>query len=112
VSALQGAWCFSNDDGRSCWGWDVYVDSETIEACGRFPKDGNAFRARVKFRVDGTRACYEVTESNHFKAFPVGVKVCATVLEINGTHLRYRINGPIETAYRAPLSSVKCPSDD
>jgi hypothetical protein len=111
ADALQGAWCVSDDEGKSCWGWDVFLDQQTIEACGRFPEDGRAFRARAKFTVEGTTACYEITESNHPTAFPIGHRFCATVLEINGEYQRYKMSGVTEKTYRTTTASVKCPSD-
>lgn len=109
--ALNGAWCVSDDNGKTCWGWDVFLDGQTVESCGRFPGDGRAFRARAKFGIEGTTTCYEVTESNDSTTFPVGLKFCTKVLEINQEYQRYKVDGIVEKTYRVPSQSVSCPSD-
>lgn len=113
VQALQGSWCVTDDDGKSCWGYDTFVDEKTIHACGVIPETKKSFRAKATFKVSGSKACYEVTETNDSASFPVGHKFCTQVLAIDAQSQRYKHldTGDTFTTYRVPKSSVKCPSD-
>lgn len=111
--ALQGSWCVTDDDGKTCWGYDTFLNNNTIQACGIIPETKKNFRATASFKVSGTTACYEVTESDDPLVFPVGHKFCAQVLVIDERLQRYKYldTGDTFTTYRVPASTVRCPSD-
>lgn len=113
IDALQGSWCVTDDDGKSCWAYDTFTSRETIEACGIFPETGKTFRIRATFKVSGTKMCHTVTESNAPESLPVGNKFCTQVLAVDDKIQRYKYleTGEVDTIYRVPKSNVKCPSD-
>lgn len=113
VEALQGSWCVTDDDGKSCWGYDTFVSRNTVWACGVLPETRKSFRATASISVNGDKACYEVKESNDPAAFPVGHKFCVQVLAIDSKSQKYKHldSGETHTTFRVPASSVKCPSD-
>lgn len=108
VKQLQGAWCVSDDGGKTCWGYDRF-DGQTVHACGRLPEDGQAFTAVASFAVSGQTACYTVIDSDRQDTYPPGHQFCATVLEINDRFQRYRMDGADFSTYRVPLAAVVCP---
>ncbi len=109
---LKGVWCASDDGGKTCWGFDHFVDDRVIEACGRFPETGQAFHAKGEYEVRGRTICIVVTESDDPKAFPLGSRFCAEVLHISRVQQRHRFTdtGVEDTTYRRPLSAMQCPS--
>jgi len=98
VSALQGHWCLSDDEGCSCWGYDRF-EGNIAYACGRFPDDGKSFAAKASFTVSGQTACYTVIESDDLRAYPIWHKFCARVLEINEKFQRYELDGEVFYTY-------------
>ena len=58
--ALQGAWCNSDDGGKSCWGYDIF-DKGKSRFCGRIPENGQVSAGTSTYSVDGTRVCHVVT---------------------------------------------------
>jgi hypothetical protein len=110
VAALQGAWCVSDDDGRTCWGYDRF-EGTTIRACGRLPEDDRPFSVVARLAMKDRTACYTVTETDADSAavYPVGHQFCATVLEINDRFQRYLLDGTVYTTYRVPMAAVACP---
>ena len=109
---LNGVWCASDDGGKTCWGFDHFVDEKTIEACGRIPETGQTFHTKGWYEVRGRSTCIVVTESDDPKAFPIGTRFCSYVLHINASQQRFRLQstGEEETTYRRPLSAMQCPT--
>jgi hypothetical protein len=108
IAALQGAWCVTDDDGKTCWGYDRFFDGPNIEACGRFPANGQRFRAAAVLEVMDQTVCYTVTTSDYVAIFPIGYRFCAKVIEINDELQRYTLDGEVFTTYRVSAGAVSC----
>lgn len=109
---LKGVWCASDDGGKTCWGFDHYVDDRVIEACGRIPETGQSFYTKGEYFVRGRKVCIVVTESDDLKALPPGTKFCVEMLQINTAQQQHRFmdTGAEDTTYRRPVSAMQCPS--
>jgi len=109
--ALRGVWCASDDNGKTCWGYDHFVDEGLIEACGAFPEDGKTFLLKGRYELRGRESCLTITESNTPNSFPVGGKFCARVLRIDKRQHTFRNleTGTEHTSYRVPETSKRCP---
>jgi len=109
---LKGVWCASDDGGKTCWGFDHYVDDRVIEACGRIPETGQSFYTKGEYLIRGRKVCIVVTESNDPKAFPPSTKFCVEVLRIDGAQQRHRFidTGTEDTTYRRPVGAMQCPT--
>jgi hypothetical protein len=112
-NSLRGVWCASDDAGKTCWGYDHFVDSEFTEACGVLPETGKSFRAKARYTLQGSKACFTVVESNSPQFFPVGLQFCTRVLKIDDQQQTYKAIGTgIEyTSFRVPITSKVCPGD-
>jgi len=111
AEALVGAWCVSDDGGKTCIAYDVYESPTSVLACGASPA-GDAFRLRARVTVDGHRTCFEITESSETRFSTVGHRFCSTVLALDGRQHRYRFDGgdKVDTTYRVAADSVRCPA--
>jgi hypothetical protein len=112
VQALQGSWCVTEDNGKTCWGYDTF-ERNTISGCGVIPESNQKLRASATFRVSGTTACYEVTSTDDPSNFPVGHTFCTEVLAISASSQTYKHldSGETYTTFRVPASAVACPGD-
>ena len=112
-AALRGVWCASEDNGKTCWGYDHFVDEGLVEACGAFPDDGTTFRLKGRYELRGRESCLTVIESNIPKFYPVGHRLCTRVLRIDKRQHTYKnvASGTEHTTYRVPETSKRCPSD-
>jgi hypothetical protein len=108
--ALEGAWCNSFDGGKTCWGYDEF-SSGKITSCGRLPQTKNVFTAEARYEVKGTRVCSIVTAASRSFGLPVGERFCVEVLDINERAQRFRSleSGNVDTIFRVPRESVRCP---
>jgi hypothetical protein len=111
--ALRGVWCASEDNGKTCWGYDHFVDERLIEACGAFPEDGKTFRLKGRYELLGRESSLTITDSNIPHLFPVGHEFCARVLQIDKRQHPYKnlVTGTEHTTYRVPETSKMCPGD-
>ncbi len=108
AAQLQGAWCVSEDDGRTCWGFDRF-EGNKIYGCGKSPDDNRNISTVASFEVSGHTACYTVISSSDPKEFGNGHKFCAKVIEVNDRFQRHVLNGKVFTTYRVPVASAVCP---
>jgi hypothetical protein len=110
---LLGVWCASDDAGRTCWGYDHFVDSEFIEACGVLPETGKPFRAKARYTLQGNETCLTVVESNSPQFYPVGQQFCTRVLKIDDQQQTYKEvdTGKQYTSFRVPITAKVCPGD-
>ena len=108
--ALQGAWCNSEDAGRTCWGFDVFDDGMT-RSCGQAPGTSIKFFSRTRYTVNGRRVCHRFIESSQPGTVKPGDTFCADVLEIDDKIQRFRLDGAAGDSwiYRVDRSAVRCP---
>src|SRR5262249_47894965 len=109
--ALEGAWCASEDGGKTCWGYDDFGEG-MVNSCGRFPETTAIFTARATYDVRNSRVCHVVTAAS--KSFPmaVGDRFCVEVLDIDARTQRFRLeSGDVATIFRVPREKVRCPSE-
>lgn len=111
--ALRGAWCVSEDGGKTCWGYERFLADNVVHACGVIPEINKAVRLVTTVWVTGTQACYVVVETSDPKTMPLGHRFCVRVRAINDREQTYEHlgNGKKVTTYRVADSTVKCPSD-
>jgi hypothetical protein len=109
--SLEGVWCNSNDNGRTCWAYDTFLDDGTFEACGKTDDDTRPFRATGMASVEGRRMCYVVTTaSDNFWLRP-GSRYCTDIIAIDERMHRYRDidTGAEFTLHRRPALERRCP---
>lgn len=109
--ALRGAWCNSDDGGRTCWAYDHFRDDGTLRACGRHPDEPAGFDGVGVVRIDGTRLCYRVTAATpNFWVRP-GTRFCTRIVAVGADWHRYQDpeSGALTTLTRVPVDQVRCP---
>lgn len=111
AGALRGAWCNSDDGGRTCWAYDHFRDDGTLRACGRHPDEPIGFDGVGVVQFDGALLCYRVTAATpNFWVRP-GTRYCTRIVEVSPDMHRYQDleSGALYTLTRVPPSQVRCP---
>lgn len=108
--ALDGAWCNSDDGGKTCWGYDLF-DRGNLRSCGRFPETKQSFVGQSRYNVNGSRVCHVITHSSVPELLKPGEGFCVDVLQIDAKTQTFRdLDTNIDTVvYRVDRKSVKCP---
>ena len=109
--ALEGVWCNSNDNGRTCWAYDTFLADGTFAACGKTDDDVRPFHGTGTASVEGRRMCYVVaTASDNFWLRP-GSRYCTDIIAIDERTHRYRDidTGAESTLHRRDASAKRCP---
>jgi len=110
--ALQGAWCNSDDGGKTCWGYDIFEKGKS-RFCGRFPESGQVSAGTSTYSVDGPRVCHVVTSTGGDGEQPlkVGERLCFRVLNIDSQQQTFRdeSDGTETRIYRMRVEDVRCP---
>jgi hypothetical protein len=108
--ALQGAWCNSKDQGKTCWGFDVFNKGKT-DYCGRLPSSGEVVYGSTSYTVRGNRVCHIITSSNDENFLSVGETLCFDVLRIDTERQVFRSveDNELDTLYRTQAEGVRCP---
>ena len=111
-AALLGAWCNSDDGGRSCWAYDQFFDDGTLRACGRQPDEREPFDGLGAVSIQGDVMCYVVRRATPNFWVRAGSRYCTRIVEISAsTHVYEDIDsGTRHTLHRVPIPSVHCPS--
>lgn len=109
--ALEGAWCNSEDGGRSCWAWDRFFADGSFTACGRHEDESRPFRGSGRVTVQGRTMCYTVTEASENFWLRPGGRYCTEIVAIDAHTHRYRDldTGAEFTLYRRDASHVRWP---
>ena len=108
--ALQGAWCNSDDGGKTCWGYDNIV-SGSVTSCGTFPQTRTNFTGQSRYTIRGAKVCHVVTESSVPEILKPGDRFCVEILQIDSRTQRFRDldTGDETVVYRVDTKSVQCP---
>lgn len=111
--AQLGLWCRSNDGGKTCWGFEHFLDGNIVEACGKFPGERHSVIARGTHSTRGDTTCFVITQSSNSEQIQVGSQFCSQLLEINSQYQRHRLlnSDEVFTMYRIPESEKRCPYD-
>ncbi|MET3377102.1 hypothetical protein ABIC89_006183 [Variovorax boronicumulans] len=106
--ALQGVWCNSDDGGKTCHGYDEYVDG-TSSFCGAFPESKEPYTAAMRYKIQGNRICAVITASSNPIIGP-GFSFCDEILEIDEHSVRSYTAwfDTVETRFRVPKSQMTC----
>jgi len=109
--ALEGVWCNSNDNGRTCWAYDTFLDDGTFEACGKTDDDIRPFRATGMVSVEGRRMCYVVAAATDNFWLRPRSRYCTDIIAIDERTHRYRDidTGAEFTLHRRPAFEKRCP---
>ena len=109
-AALQGAWCNSDDGGKSCWGYDQF-NKGVSTSCGRLPGSNDLVSAQSRYSVSGNRVCHVVTETGPGSFLRKGERLCFDVLEINEKIQRFKDleSNDITVIYRVAREKAQCP---
>lgn len=110
VEALRGAWCNSDDGGRTCWAYDIFHADGTLRACGRFPDESQPFDGTGVVGVEGNVMCYRVTRATPGFWVKPGTAYCTRILSVSGTSHTYQDmdSGRTFRLFRVPLSAARC----
>jgi hypothetical protein len=108
--ALVGAWCNSDDDGRTCWAYDVFSEDGTLRACGQFPDQKRPFDGAGRVSIAGSVMCYRVLNATENFWVKPGSTYCTRILEISSTAHTYQDleSGAKFKLLRVPNDAVKC----
>lgn len=110
AQAILGAWCNSDDGGRSCWGYDEYLPGGAARSCALPPGSSRPWSGTATYEVKGPFVCLRVTDSTDDSMRP-GDRICIQVLEIDARHQRFRyVDSDAEfTLHRRAPADVRCP---
>jgi len=110
--ALQGAWCNSDDGGKTCWGYDIFSKGQS-RFCGRLPENGQVSAGTSTYTIDGTRICHVVTSigGDGEQPLKVGERMCFRILSIDSQQQTFldETYGTETQVYRMRLDDVRCP---
>jgi hypothetical protein len=110
--ALQGAWCNSDDGGKTCWGYDIFSKGQS-RFCGRLPENGQAWAGTSTYSIDKARICHVITSigGDGEQPLKVGERLCFQILSIDSEQQTFRDEAyETETrVYRTRLEDVRCP---
>jgi hypothetical protein len=81
--ALAGAWCNSDDGGRTCWAYDIFGPDGTLRACGQFPDEALPFDGTGVVSVTGNVMCYRVTAATPNFWVKPGTTYCTRILAVS-----------------------------
>ncbi|WP_088286574.1 hypothetical protein [Ideonella sp. A 288] len=109
--ALEGLWCNTADQGRTCWAYDEFFADGRFEACGRTEDDPRGFFGAGVVSVSGQRMCYVVTRASANFWLAPGQRYCTDITAIDERMHRYRDidTGAEFTLLRRPRSDKHCP---
>lgn len=108
-AALQGAWCNSDDGGKTCWGYDMFVGG-SVNSCGRFPETRTDFTGQSRYTISGAKVCHVVTDSSVPEVLKPGERFCVQILKIDSRTQRFRYleTGEETVVYRVDAKDVRC----
>lgn len=109
--ALQGAWCNSDDGGKTCWGYDIFERGNS-KYCGAFPESGKAYAGTSKYEIRGNRICHTVASTSDEAILKVGELVCFIVLDIDADKQSFRSVDDLKIIklYRDDAEKIQCPT--
>ena len=111
----DGVWCYSEDGGKSCAGFDEYHADGRLTSCGKLSSDSRPFTASGKYEVKGRAVCAVLSEASENYAVRPGFRVCVEMLDVTRDRQRYRMTvgdkSAVQTLYRRPKSHKKCPME-
>jgi hypothetical protein len=87
---LVGAWCNSNDGGKTCWAFDEFNSSGHFQACGKTEDELVGFAGGGRFTVNGQRMCYVLDTATPNFWLQAGSRYCTDILAIGPERHRYR----------------------
>ena len=109
--SLEGAWCNSDDGGKTCFGYDDFSKG-SMNSCGSVPETGALVTLQTAYEVRGNRVCHTATAVNKGSLVNIGDIFCVDVLDISRRSMRYRLlSGEMITVYRAPKMKLSCPAE-
>ena len=104
ASALVGAWCNSDDGGKTCWAYDVFKADGTLRACGRFPDERRAFDGEGLVSVSGNVMCYRVRSATENFWVKPGSSYCTRILGVSRNSHTYQ---DMESGAKFSLTRVR-----
>jgi len=111
ATALLGAWCNSEDGGKTCWAYDHFTPDGMLRACGRFPDERQVFDGTGVVAVTGDVMCYRVTRATANFWVKPGSTYCTRIVGISGSAHAYQDmeSGATFRLLRVPVASITCP---
>jgi len=108
--ALEGVWCNSHDQGRSCWAYDEFLGDGSFRACGRTDDDPRPFHGAGQVTIQGQTMCYVVTAASDNFWLPPGQRYCTEITAMGPWTHRYRDidTGAEFTLYRRAATRAPC----
>ena len=107
--SIEGYWCNSDDNGKTCWGFDHLSNGSAFTCIQVGQKYATA---KSRYVVRGNSVCHEVTESSEPEVMRPGYRICLEVVEIN-EHMqkfRYFNSKEIITIFRTQRAKATCPA--
>jgi hypothetical protein len=113
AAALEGAWCNSEDGGKTCWAFEDFA-SGAATSCGQSLEDGTKFLIKGNYTIRGDLVCHEATASNVSSMAKPGDRFCVQIVHIDEKTQQYRFSphDEIHTLHRIPREDIRCPVPD
>ena len=111
LADLLDVTCTSEDAGDTCWSYRERYADGTADACGRLPDGGAEFAMKLTWEIVDGAVCDTITHSSDPKLLPIGLRVCAVLVERTPTVDTYRSterNAPLRRTYRRPRAEKSC----
>jgi hypothetical protein len=104
--ALDGTWCFSRDEGKTCWAWEKVTAEGGLRVWGQTSDGLNEFWSEGTYTVDGVVTCVKITAASEHAHHVAGDAFCAEVLQVDEKIHRFRgVGGTREViTYRLPTA--------
>ncbi|SDD72395.1 hypothetical protein [Aquimonas voraii] len=110
AEALSGLWCFSRDEGRSCWAWEEVTADGGLRVWGQTPDGLNRFWSEGRYTVEGVVTCVEITASSEHAPHVAGDAFCAEVVHVDERVHRFRaVGGTRETVTYRLADTAEAP---
>jgi hypothetical protein len=109
-SAIQGAWCNSEDGGKTCVGYDFFESGKSTY-CGVDAKSGQRFSGTSNYAIHRNTLCHVVSSVDNEPFLKVGDRVCFLIVNAQPDLLVFRelTETTFTRLYRDRITKSECP---
>lgn len=106
--AILGRWCLSEDDNKTCWGYNLLRADGTFSSSGVHPETHRPFHIEGTFEAKGQMACFLAIRNDSELNPKAGESICSTILSVQHGRQVFRQYGDdtVRTIYRAKDTSA------
>jgi hypothetical protein len=104
---LVGVWRYSEDGGKTFWGYEEYKADGTLDSWGVFPDSDETYQVKSTFEIkvaDKVLSCITIVKSSAPSFLGSGSSWCDEILEATDKTFTYKSSdGEVTTMYRQQL---------